>query len=52
MALPKPRRACRQRPASLKPGRSTEPAMTAILAIALFIIAILAINRYEFGRFD
>jgi len=26
--------------------------MTAILAIALFIIAILAINRYEFGRFD
>jgi len=26
--------------------------MEAIIAIAIFIIAILALNRYEFGRFD
>jgi len=26
--------------------------MAAILAIALFIIAIAVLNRYEFGRFD
>ena len=28
------------------------PAILAILAIALFVVAILALNRFEFGRFD
>jgi hypothetical protein len=27
-------------------------AMEAIYAIAIFVVAILALNRYEFGRFD
>jgi len=26
--------------------------MPAIIAIALFVVAILALNRFEFGRFD
>jgi hypothetical protein len=30
----------------------SEPAMTAILVIALFVVAIAALNYYEFGRVD
>jgi len=26
--------------------------MEAIFAVCIFIVAILALNRYEFGRFD
>jgi hypothetical protein len=32
--------------------RASGRTMEAIIAIAIFIIAILALNRYEFGRFD
>jgi hypothetical protein len=34
-----------------KAGPSSESAM-AILTVVLFIVAFLALNRYEFGRFD
>jgi hypothetical protein len=32
--------------------RHSEPVMEAIVAIVIFVGAILALNRYEFGRFD
>jgi ribose/xylose/arabinose/galactoside ABC-type transport system permease subunit len=33
-------------------GRWNARPMEAIVAIAIFILAFLALNRYEFGRFD
>jgi len=58
MALPTAQRLGREagldaaRRAGDSAARPLGAPMAAILAIALFIIAIAVLNRYEFGRFD
>jgi ribose/xylose/arabinose/galactoside ABC-type transport system permease subunit len=41
-------------PARKMPGRTfaSGRTMEAIIAILIFVVVILALNRYEFGRFD
>jgi hypothetical protein len=43
---------CRRRSPSLKPRQQISGDDMAIIAIAVFLIVMAALNRFEFGRFD
>ncbi|WP_293458666.1 hypothetical protein [Phenylobacterium sp.] len=43
---------CGARPPSLKPREQIPGGSMAIAVIAVFLIVIAALNRFEFGRFD
>ncbi|MCC7267083.1 MAG: hypothetical protein IT546_07045 [Caulobacteraceae bacterium] len=47
-----PQPPCRAERTPLNPPHASEPAMSAIYTILIFLVVFAALNRYEFGRFD